>query len=105
VAFRRARIVGRNVEPFGGHAGAGDCVQIATAEPPHAAEFTAALVIILAGIGAPGPDPRFATPHLGDDAAARAIIGRMVGVNPVPAVGAHIHEATAALHVIVDGVE
>src|SRR5712691_5854676 len=80
-------------------------MQIAATEAPHAAEFAGALVIIFAGIGAPGADARFASPHLGDDTAPKYVIGRMIGVDPIPAVGAHIHETAAALHVVMQRVE
>src|SRR5690242_13386609 len=80
-------------------------MEIAAAIPPHAAEFASALMIILARIGPPGTDAAFAAPHLRDDAATKMVIGRMIGVDPVPGVGAHIHETAATLSIVVQGVE
>ena len=104
-AVRRARKIARDVEAFRRHADAGHRVQVAPAEAPHPAEFARALVVVLARIGPPSADAGFAAAHLGDDAAALVLVAGMVRVDPVPRVGAHIHQPAAALGVVVERVE
>ena len=105
VALRRSRIIASRCRSLPTTCRCRRRVQIAAAEAPHAAEFAGALVIIFAGVGAPGSDARFASPHLGDYTASQCLIGRVVGVDPIPAVRAHVHEAAAALHVIMQRIE
>ena len=87
-----AHVVGADVEALGGEADAAHDVRRAAEAPPEPAVLAAERMVVLAGMRLPGADAILGAAHL-DHARQR----RVAGDAPVPAVGAEVDQAAAAI--------